>query len=157
VILFNTAILTIDRYPEPDAEFYETLALLELVCSAAFIMEMACKLAGLGLFQYCSERWNLLDGFIVLTSVVELALAPPPFLSGGDEPWPPRESKAGPVSVLRVFRLARVMKMLRQFDTLQKTMDVLMKMLQSVVDFGVIVFLVQVNAVEWSSMKHNEA
>jgi glyoxylase-like metal-dependent hydrolase (beta-lactamase superfamily II) len=56
VILFNTGILCLDRYPEPDAAYYERMATLEVACSLAFIGEMAMKLAGLGLFQYCSER-----------------------------------------------------------------------------------------------------
>ena len=54
---------------------------------------MALKLIGFGPKEYIKSRWNIFDGFIVVTSVVDLALELVAYSSG-----------AG-LNVLRTFRL----------------------------------------------------
>lgn len=40
-----------------------------------FIVEMACKLLAFGVKKYASDKMNLLDGAVVLLSIVELIIS----------------------------------------------------------------------------------
>ena len=67
-------------------------------------------LSSFALLLLCIPRrdsFNLFDGFIVVTSFVELGLTPPSFIGDSDG------GGGGALSALRTFRILRVFKLLR--------------------------------------------
>ena len=67
-----------------------------------FIVEMAIKLRGLGCTGYWADRWNVLDGSIVMMSIVEMIVTSILAGMGGVN-----------LSYLRMLRMLRVMRILR--------------------------------------------
>ena len=59
---------------------YEKLYILNLLLTSIFIAEMALKLFGLGAQKYFQDNFNCFDFFVIVSSIVELAMAP----SSGD-------------------------------------------------------------------------
>ena len=72
-----------------------------------FLCEMILKLIGLGLFGYMQDRFNIFDGTIVIVGMLEF--------SGGID-------SAG-LTVLRVFRLLRIFKIVKSWTTLRKLLQ----------------------------------
>ena len=69
------------------------------VSTFVFVLEMLIKLTALSPRGYVQSRWNLLDGFIVVVSVVDLGIVL----------CVPRVTQGVGFSVLRTFRLVRTL------------------------------------------------
>ena len=66
-------------------------------CTFVFVLEMLVKMIAFSLRGYIQSRWNILDGFIVVISFVELIII-----------WcVPSVTRGLGFSVLRTFRLVR--------------------------------------------------
>ncbi|CAM9352191.1 unnamed protein product [Heterosigma akashiwo] len=98
-IVLNTATLSMDTYPENDDIVY-VLNYINLGLTIIFVIEMVVSLVGFGFKEYSRHVFNLFDGFIVMTSLVELAVS---YFSGG--------SGGGGLSAFRTLRLFRVFKL----------------------------------------------
>ena len=72
---------------------------INLVLTVIFAVEMTAKMLALGLVRYYADKFNRLDCFIVVTSLIELAI----------EVFGPssKQKGGGGLSVLRTFRLLR--------------------------------------------------
>lgn len=66
-----------------------------------FTIEVVLKLVGLGVRDYCADRFNIFDAVIVIVSLLELALA---------------GEGRGFISALRALRLFRIFKLFRSGD-----------------------------------------
>lgn len=66
------------------------------------------QVAALGLREYAKDNFNLFDGFIVISGLLELILSPPDILTGETG-----NTSGGALSALRSFRLFRVFKLAR--------------------------------------------
>ena len=95
-ILVNTVLLALDFHnmPESLVSFLETA---NVVLTIVFTVEMAMKLLAYGPRGYSRDTFNLFDGTIVTVSLLELIV-----FNG---------SAGGAVSILRTFRLLRVLKL----------------------------------------------
>ncbi|KAG2787764.1 Sodium channel protein [Phytophthora cactorum] len=133
VILANTAILALDHYPMP-TKMDEDLEIVNFALSCVFVVEMVMKLFGLGLRQYSRDRFNLFDAFIVTMGILETVASPPSFMSNN----PP---KKGAVSALRSFRLFRVFKLARDWKSLRELLEMIIRAVASITNFGVLLFL----------------
>lgn len=73
VIVFNTVILSLDKYPEQPglASFSEKT---NLVCSTLFLLEMLIRLSALGFKFYFSDKYNCLDALVVILSVTDISV-----------------------------------------------------------------------------------
>ena len=70
-VLLNTIVMSMDRYGiEPDLE--QVLSNINLAFTYIFIYEMTVKLLAIGLKKYTASKWNLLDGGVVLLSILEI-------------------------------------------------------------------------------------
>ena len=82
------------------------LSVVEYVCLAVFLLEMAIKMTAIGLFMhktaYFRDGWNVLDFIAVAPGVIALAIGG---LSGA--------------SVARTFRILRPLKTLTSFPNLR--------------------------------------
>lgn len=70
-VLLNTVVMSLDRYGI-DEETEDVLNTMNLVFTYIFMYEMGVKLLSIGPKKYVSSKWNLLDGGVVLLSIVEI-------------------------------------------------------------------------------------
>lgn len=98
VIVLNAIVI----YLQVSGYDWFWLALLDLLCTMIFIVEMAIKIRAWGWRKYWNSHWNRMDFLLVLLSTPSVLT---PFLSDyalGEQ-----------LSVLLIFRLLRVLKFFR--------------------------------------------
>ncbi|GMF14726.1 unnamed protein product [Phytophthora lilii] len=133
VIFANTAVLSLDHYPISD-KMDANLEIINFALSCVFVVEMVVKVLGLGLKMYARDRFNLFDAFVVIMGLLEMALAPPSLMSEN-------QPKKGSVSALRSFRLLRVFKLARNWRSLRELLKMIWRALASIANFGVLLFI----------------
>ncbi|XP_031571362.1 voltage-dependent T-type calcium channel subunit alpha-1H-like [Actinia tenebrosa] len=116
-ISVNTLSMGIEYYGQ-EQEMTDTLEYLNYIFTAIFFLEMLLKLAGLGVYGYIKDAFNLFDGTIVIISIVEL------FGDGNNS-----------ISVLRSFRLLRIFKIVRFLPALKRQLLVMIHTLDNVMTF----------------------
>ncbi|GAB0089753.1 Voltage-dependent T-type calcium channel subunit alpha [Sergentomyia squamirostris] len=122
-ILINTLSMGIEYHNQPE----ELTAIVEtsnVVFSAIFALEMLLKIIAEGPFRYISNGFNVFDGVIVVLSVFELCQQ---FLGE-------REGNSG-LSVLRTFRLLRILKLVRFMPNLRRQLLVMLRTMDNVAIF----------------------
>uniref|UniRef100_A0A672UWW0 Voltage-dependent T-type calcium channel subunit alpha n=1 Tax=Strigops habroptila TaxID=2489341 RepID=A0A672UWW0_STRHB len=122
-ILINTLSMGIEYHEQPD-ELTNALEISNIVFTSMFALEMLLKLLAFGLFGYIKNPYNIFDGIIVVISVWEI-------IGQSD----------GGLSVLRTFRLLRVLKLVRFMPALRRQLVVLMKTMDNVATFCMLLML----------------
>ncbi|PAV82025.1 hypothetical protein WR25_22237 [Diploscapter pachys] len=100
-ILVNTLSMGVEHHQQPEI-FTTILEYSNLFFTGLFAFEMLLKVIAYGLFGYLADGFNLFDGGIVALSVLELF----------------QDGKGG-LSVLRTFRLLRILKLVRFMPALR--------------------------------------
>ena len=100
--MLNTVVLSMEKYPEYDADITNVLNVANTIFTFVFTFEVVLKLIGLGVSGYSADKFNLFDAAIVIVSILEMLMAS----SGG----------GGSISALRAFRLFRIFKIFRAGD-----------------------------------------
>ncbi|GFH16150.1 uncharacterized protein HaLaN_12519, partial [Haematococcus lacustris] len=114
-------------YADQPPEYTAGLEIVNTVLTAGFILEFSVKHVGLGLVRYWTDAWNILDGSIVIISIVELLLLAA--LAG---------SGAGELQALRTFRVLRILRSLRllaKVPGLRRLMKLVIKGFVALADF----------------------
>uniref|UniRef100_A0A8C1LX95 Calcium voltage-gated channel subunit alpha1 Ia n=1 Tax=Cyprinus carpio TaxID=7962 RepID=A0A8C1LX95_CYPCA len=122
-ILINTISMGIEHHNQPD-ELTNVLEICNIVFTSMFTLEMILKLTAFGFFKYLRNPYNIFDGIIVIISVCEI-------IGQSD----------GGLSVLRTFRLLRVIKLVRFMPALRRQLVVLMKTMDNVATFCMLLML----------------
>ncbi|XP_017261817.2 voltage-dependent T-type calcium channel subunit alpha-1H [Kryptolebias marmoratus] len=122
-ILINTLSMGIEYHQQPQ-ELTDILEISNMVFTSLFSLEMLLKLLALGLFGYIKNPYNGFDSIIVIISVWEIV----------------GEAEGG-LSVLRTFRLLRVLKLVRFLPALRRQLVVLMKTMDNVATFCMLLML----------------
>ncbi|XP_073945551.1 ca[2+]-channel protein alpha[[1]] subunit T isoform X2 [Choristoneura fumiferana] len=124
-ILINTLSMGIEYHNQPE-ELTVIVEISNIVFSAIFAVEMILKVAAEGPFKYISNGFNVFDGVIVILSAFELAQ------SYGNE-----KELAGNsgLSVLRTFRLLRILKLVRFMPNLRRQLFVMLRTMDNVAVF----------------------
>ena len=86
---------------------------------------MIVKLIAYGFREYVKEGFNIFDAFIVIMSYVEL-------LSPGED---------SSLSVLRAFRLLRIFKIIKSWDSLRILLSTVLDSLTAITNLGVLIVL----------------
>ena len=124
IIVINSALMTLDRFPEPQ-KLPKILEVLNQLCSWLFTAEMIIKLLGLGLVEYARDRFNLFDAFIVILSIVDSVM----FSFSG--------VKIGSgVIILRSIRLLRVFKLARNWTSFRVLLARIVNTMPNIITFG---------------------
>ncbi|CAB1311829.1 unnamed protein product [Coregonus sp. 'balchen'] len=110
-----------DIQPE---ELTNVLEISNIVFTSLFALEMLLKMLVYGPFGYIKNPYNIFDGIIVVISVWEIV-----------------GQQGGGLSVLRTFRLMRVLKLVRFMPALQRQLVVLMKTMDNVATFCMLLML----------------
>ncbi|XP_067912589.1 voltage-dependent T-type calcium channel subunit alpha-1H isoform X1 [Heterodontus francisci] len=122
-ILINTLSMGIEYHEQPE-ELTNALEISNIVFTSMFALEMILKLLAFGLFGYIKNPYNIFDGIVVIISVWEI-------IGQSD----------GGLSVLRTFRLLRVLKLVRFLPALRRQLVVLMKTMDNVATFCMLLML----------------
>ncbi|XP_071247574.1 LOW QUALITY PROTEIN: voltage-dependent T-type calcium channel subunit alpha-1G-like [Salvelinus alpinus] len=122
-ILINTLSMGIEFHEQPD-ELTNALEISNIVFTSLFALEMLLKVLVYGPFGYIKNPYNIFDGVIVVISVWEIV-----------------GQQGGGLSVLRTFRLMRVLKLVRFMPALQRQLVVLMKTMDNVATFCMLLML----------------
>ncbi|KAI1724609.1 ion transport protein [Ditylenchus destructor] len=124
-ILVNTLSMGVEYHQQPEI-LTTILEYSNLFFTALFAFEMTLKVIADGLFGYLSDGFNLFDGGIVALSVLELF----------------QEGKGG-LSVLRTFRLLRILKLVRFMPALRYQLVVMLRTMDNVtVFFGLLILFI---------------
>ncbi|CAF3603222.1 unnamed protein product [Adineta steineri] len=116
-IVINTLSMGIEYHGQPDS-LTNALEYSNIVFTTLFAIEMVCKIIVDGCLKYIKNAYNLFDGGIVIMSVIEL-----------------QGQKNSGLSVLRTFRLLRVLKLVRFMPTLRRQLVVMLKTMDNVATF----------------------
>ncbi|KAK5898737.1 hypothetical protein CesoFtcFv8_008286 [Champsocephalus esox] len=122
-ILINTISMGIEHHEQPE-ELTNVLEICNIVFTSMFSLEMLLKLTAFGSFSYLRNPYNVFDGIIVIISVCEIV-----------------GQSDGGLSVLRTFRLLRVLKLVRFMPALRRQLVVLMKTMDNVATFCMLLML----------------
>ncbi|XP_055366914.1 voltage-dependent T-type calcium channel subunit alpha-1H isoform X2 [Betta splendens] len=122
-ILVNTLSMGIEYHEQPK-ELTDVLEISNIVFTSMFVLEMGFMLLAFGFFGYIRNPYNIFDSIIVIISVWEI-------IGQAD----------GGLSVLRTFRLLRVLKLVRFLPALRRQLVVLMKTMDNVATFCMLLML----------------
>ncbi|XP_069691068.1 voltage-dependent T-type calcium channel subunit alpha-1G isoform X2 [Periplaneta americana] len=122
-ILINTLSMGIEYHNQPEV-LTVVVEISNIVFSAIFAVEMVLKIIAEGPFSYISNGFNVFDGVIVVLSVIEMCQT---YLGDG-------EGSSG-LSVLRTFRLLRILKLVRFMPNLRRQLFVMLRTMDNVAVF----------------------
>nr|XP_039264940.1 sodium channel protein type 3 subunit alpha-like isoform X4 [Styela clava]XP_039264941.1 sodium channel protein type 3 subunit alpha-like isoform X4 [Styela clava]XP_039264942.1 sodium channel protein type 3 subunit alpha-like isoform X4 [Styela clava]XP_039264944.1 sodium channel protein type 3 subunit alpha-like isoform X4 [Styela clava]XP_039264945.1 sodium channel protein type 3 subunit alpha-like isoform X4 [Styela clava] len=106
-IFLNTVFMMAEYHPMPKSH-ENLLENANLAFTVVFTLEMFLKVVGLGPHTYFREAWNMFDAVVVISSLLEIVLKTIPGLS-----------------VLRTFRLMRILKLAKSWPTLNKLLRII--------------------------------
>ena len=134
-VLINTIVMAMNSYSITD-DMEKKLEQMNEIFTWIFIVEMCLKLLARGPRKYAAEPMNLLDGGVVMLSIVEIALT----ASGGS-------SGAGSlqafrtVRVFRTFRVLRVTRILRALKSMAIVIGVIQRSFMDFIWITVLMFV----------------
>lgn len=105
-------------------------AQLNLLFTVLFVLEMMLKIFGRGWQGYISDRWNKFDFFVVIASLLDLALAPTSFELG-----------QALAKIFRIFRVMRVLRLVKNTRGLRRLLLTLWSTLPSLANVGSLLLL----------------
>ncbi|KAM3179302.1 hypothetical protein ACTXT7_000876 [Hymenolepis weldensis] len=100
-IVMNTIFMAIDQ-PEKGEALAHVLRIANYFFTTTFTVEAALKLIALGSKEYFADSWNIFDFVVVFFSLVEIPL-----------------TNVRGLSILRAFRLLRVFKLAKSWQTMK--------------------------------------
>ncbi|XP_057317031.1 sodium channel protein 60E-like isoform X2 [Hydractinia symbiolongicarpus] len=104
-IMLNTILMAIEHYGMSKT-LEKILEIMNYVFTGTFILEMCVKLLAFTPRGYVRNKWNVFDGFLVMVSIVDILLSRTGAVKGNQ------------LSVLKVFRLMRVLKLAQSWKTM---------------------------------------
>lgn len=136
-VLLNTVVMSMDKHGQ-DKESEIALMGMNEMFTWIFIYEMCVKLLAIGPKKYTSSKWNLLDGGVVLLSIMELIVESTQSDSsdGGSS-----LSAFRTVKVFRTFRVMRVARILRALHSMQVIIGVITRSFRSFMYVVILLFL----------------
>lgn len=131
-ISVNTVTLSLDRYPisPQEALLHEDI---NYVATWIFIAELLLKIFGLGVKMYFIDSINQFDAVIVLFSIIELVL---------QMDYDESQTTAQVLTIFRGFRLLRVFRLVRKWDSFHKMMVKISQTLKDIFTFFVLLLLI---------------
>jgi len=110
-------------------ETWETvLMIINTTFAGIFLIEAVLKLFALGALPYFSDTWNMFDFVVVCLSIIGVAIT----VSG---------TKVSYLSLLRIFRVARIFRLIPKAKGLRTLFQTLVYSLPALVNVGSVLFL----------------
>ncbi|XP_033123000.1 sodium channel protein 1 brain-like [Anneissia japonica] len=124
-ILLNTIFLALDHY-NISLTLMQVLTIGNTIFTIIFTVECAAKVISLDV-KYFRTSWNLFDLVIVIVSLIEL------LLSGSD---------GSGLSVLRTFRLLRVLKLAQSWTTMRVLLSIIGNTVAAVGNLSLVLLII---------------
>lgn len=121
-IFLNTVTMSLEHHGQPD-ELGVTIETVNSVLAFVFLVEVVLRIFSTGPLDFFLDGYDTIDFVIVVLGVVEVFFTSSHF------------------AVLRAFRLLRLFKLARYMSTIQKQLVVMLRTLDSVVTFLILLFL----------------
>ena len=134
LIIANTLLLAMEYHGQP-AAYGNALEWGNFALSVIFTAEMAVKLIALGPKGYAGDSFNLFDASLVLISWVDFGISST--ATGG----------LGALRSVRLLRIGRLLKLLRQFAGLRRLLNTI---LESLPDIGYVSLLMFLFVTVWA-------
>jgi hypothetical protein len=136
LVFINAIVLSIDHYPA-STEFNDNMDLVNFVLLIGFCFELCMKLIGLGVLDYISNEFNILDCAVVCLSIADMSMNPPAFLGGVTKV----SGSAAAIRAVRLFRVFRLFKLLSSNRKLKVLLEKLSLTGEDLRNFGIPLFL----------------
>ena len=113
LILLNTVTLMMSDYRlnATNEKYALSLSILNIIFTSLFTIEFGIKIVGFGVKNYFRDTWNILDFVTVVGSIADIILS---FIQAGN-----LDEKGINLAFLRLFRVARLIKLLRQSEDIR--------------------------------------
>jgi voltage-gated sodium channel type IV alpha len=115
-IVLNTVCLAVE-HDGMNEKFRQALNNANHAFTAIFILEMVLKITAFGFRGYVRSRWNIFDGIVVCISIIDVIIEISTTTDNGD------------LSILRSFRLLRVLKLAQSWSTMRMLLNAMGKSL----------------------------
>lgn len=152
-ILINAIMMGLEYHNQPDS-LTQAVEISNFVFTGIFALEMCLKIVAFGCFGYISDGFNFFDGIIVMVSFMELFEFAGGPVGGGVQGGPPgrfqgvtttpapvERSGGGSLSVLRTFRLLRILKLVRFMPALKRQLVIMLRTIDNVAVFFALLML----------------
>jgi hypothetical protein len=133
-VLCNTIPLSLDHYGI-DAQMLATLDVSNDYFTWIFIFEMFSKITAIGIYKYCSDKMNYLDGGVVILSIIEMVAGA--ILNGENLGLGAFKT----IRMLRTFRVFRIARLLKALESMQTIMGVIVRSYKSFIYITILMFL----------------
>eukprot|EP01064_Diplonema_japonicum_P002892 TRINITY_DN1187_c2_g1_i1.p1 TRINITY_DN1187_c2_g1~~TRINITY_DN1187_c2_g1_i1.p1 ORF type:complete len:1952 (+),score=341.45 TRINITY_DN1187_c2_g1_i1:184-6039(+) len=130
VTIVNVVALAVD-YEGIESSVVTSVEIINTVCTALFFFEIVMKIVGLGFRLTFKDAYNRVDALLVAIGVPQTII----FWAGGTD-------TGNAVSVFRLLRVARILRLGRRWNLLRKTIQIVGGSLGSVAYLSMIVGLV---------------
>eukprot|EP00392_Amoebophrya_sp_AT5.2_P008189 g8208.t1 len=127
-IILNIIIMMMDSYPPIKPPLNQYLDMADTVFSIIFGIEMMIVLLAIGPWNYLKERWHLLDGVIVVVSLIELA-----------EKLSSTSAQGG--GALKSLRLLRIIKLAKKWTSFRLLLQAVIHTVMSMGNFTILLVL----------------
>ena len=119
IIIFLNMIFMALNFEGSSAGYNLFLTIVNYIFTGIFILECILKLIGYGIRPYFHSGWNRFDFFVVIASIVDLAVAN---VEGFDASF---LKSFQIIRVLRVLRITRVLRLIKSLKGLEKLIQTL--------------------------------
>ena len=119
IVIFLNMVFMAFNFEGSSAGFNKFLSIVNYIFTGIFILECIIKLLGYGFKPYFHSGWNRFDFFVVVASLVDLAVAN---VEGFDASF---LKSFQIIRVLRVLRITRVLRLIKSLKGLEKLIQTL--------------------------------
>ncbi|XP_047738832.1 voltage-dependent T-type calcium channel subunit alpha-1G [Hyalella azteca] len=131
-ILVNTLSMGVEYHNQPE-ELTQIVETSNMIFSGVFAFEMFLKIISEGPFGYISNGFNLFDGVIVVLGIVEMCQTY--IVQSSSDLLADAAGSGSSLSVLRTFRLLRILKLVRFMPQLRRQLFVMLRTMDNVAIF----------------------
>lgn len=129
LIFISCILLAIDEPGKNDPVFKERIEKIDIVLTACFVAEMLLKLVAFGVVlhqgAYFRDYWNVLDGLIVIVSIMNLFV----------------NANLRAFKALRALRALRPLRVVRRLEGLKVVVNAIIKAFPECVNVAIVAFL----------------
>ena len=135
LILANALIFMLDHYPI-QTQFSDALDLVNAILAILFSLELVIKLLGSNIMKYCRDVFKIFDAVVVVFALIEVSIQPPSYFTEG------RTKSSGiSISIIRCFRLFRMIKLAVRFEALKILLTRILKTFLDLFSFMILLLL----------------
>ena len=116
----------------------DTTDIINYIFAAIFIAEAIIRITAFGFKEYFKEGWNIFDFIVVIGSIISIFISLALSLTTGNQQSVPIK---GAVTIIRTFRIMRVVRLIRRAKSLQLIFNTFVITLPALMNIGALLLL----------------